>query len=516
MFKMKKILSIAVLSFFVASPVLAAPLTLWEFYDRQNLALPSISERAEIYALINPYKVYTGSMYQNIELLDLLNSERLEQEIPSIEEQDLNDFMGGATGSSELPQVSGDFESSLVSRMDKEDVEMDLVDSVDRDGNTLSGWYGFTVDSNSSKKEYIVGNCTGSSCVSLLRGVSFDNGVSTSSDRIHTHGRGTDVSITNHPNLTIITNILNGADGIPDKIYYDDSVIISAGDDQKTLTDLAYVNALIASGVATTTQTVFGGGTEATQAQMAAGYYDVDDPRLITTRYASSTPGVATTTLPITRPDGTLHQSYINLDEEFIFTATTTSATSTAVHGEFSTLDVGTLSVPYDTASSSASSVGYVNDQSSNNTVDFDKDGISYTNSSAEETILSVTIPAGTISSSTAIRIKLTLELRDDGSSSNTSIRLKYGGSTGVTISQDTGNSGTISLDAYIFPVGESAQTMFMEIDSGGGSQGFSVYAEGATSIDSTSSQTLLLTVQGPVSNADGATLYWVVEKLEE
>lgn len=356
MTKLKTIISVLMISFLLVSPSLAKSLTLWEYYDRQGLSLPSISERAEIYAKINPYELYTGTLTQNIALLDFIQLSPESTQKPYTEET-----FGGVGGSSELPKVTADFESSLVSRISASDTEMTLVDSADRNGTTLSGWYGFSIESDSSKKEYVIANCTGSSCSQMLRGVSFNDGVATSSARAFIHGRGTDVSITNHPNLTIITNILNGTDGIPDKIYYDDTVTISAGDNQKILTDLQYVNNLIANGVATTTQSIFGGGTEATQSQIASGFYDINDPRLITTRYASSTPTVATTTIPVTGTNGKLSQSFLDLTQPFTFTATTTSATSTAVHGDFTTLSVGSLSVPYDTASTSAASVGYVN-----------------------------------------------------------------------------------------------------------------------------------------------------------
>ncbi len=304
------------------------PSTLWEYYTQLEGSLPSIAERAEVFALVSPLEKYWGEKEQNIELLDFLLSASTEQEIPINYNQPREEIFGGAGGSSELPLVTANFESSLVSRIEKTDLEMELVDSVDQDGVTLSGWYGFTIDITSSKRETVIASCAGSSCSQMLRGVSYSDGISTSSDRAFIHRRGADVSITNHPNLTIITNILNGVDGIPDKIYYDDGVTINSGDDEKTLVDLDYVNALIAQGVATTTQTVFGGGTEATQDQIKNQYYDINDPRLLTTRYTS--PGNnSTTSIIVSEEDGFLNQDRIDLSEDFVFTGDTTIGSTT-------------------------------------------------------------------------------------------------------------------------------------------------------------------------------------------
>lgn len=214
MFKKIKLLSILLI--LIALPVNASVNTLWEYYNLIGEKLPSISERAEIYAEIAPGELYTGSAVQNTKLLKTLQIYQ--------PEKDFGMFFGASGGDSDLPQVIANFESSLVSRIDSDDTSMTLVDSTDDDGNTLSGWYGFTVDSASSKREYIIGNCTGATCSSLMRGISFKDGISTSTARAYDHGRGTDVSITDHPSLTIITEILNGNDGVPDTLYYDSNV----------------------------------------------------------------------------------------------------------------------------------------------------------------------------------------------------------------------------------------------------------------------------------------------------
>lgn len=346
----RKLIFTILISFLSISPVMAQPTNLYEYFSEKGEKLPSIQERAVYYDIIDSISVYRGTASQNESLLSYYlyqdwANEQMEQNI--VENPEFGDFFGGVSGSSDLPKITANFESSLISRISKTDTSMDLVDSTDEDGTTLSGWYGFTVDSNSSKREYIIGNCTGSNCTSLLRGVSYSDGVSTSSDRAFVHGRGADVSITDHPNLTIITNILNGTDGIPSKIYYDSSLSINPSDSSKTLVDLGYVNSLIANGVATTTQTVFGGGKEATQSQLSSGYYDINDPRLVTTRYATSSSDVATTSLVVTQSDGTIKNNFIDQDANYsfsgnnshsgenTFTGTTTFTQNLMVNGQF-------------------------------------------------------------------------------------------------------------------------------------------------------------------------------------
>ena len=227
---MQKLTTILLTLLFFFSPIYANvciasdPLTLWQYYDMKGETLPSLSERGKIYSEIVKFEFYRGTAEQNIVLLEYLLSGGSQQEKTAIENEDMGEFFGGVAGSSELPKISANFESSLVSRIEKTDTSMNLVDSTDQDGNTLSGWYGFIIDISSSKRETVIANCTGSACSSMLRGVSYSDGISTSSDRAFIHGRGADVSITNHPNLTIITNILNGIDGIPDLVYYDSTI----------------------------------------------------------------------------------------------------------------------------------------------------------------------------------------------------------------------------------------------------------------------------------------------------
>jgi len=308
--KITKLISIAILFFVIVLPVSASPSNLWEYYNEKGENLPSVSERAVIYEVINQLEHYSGTVRQNAFLLDFLLSVDDANSYMD-QSEDFGEFFGGAGGSAELPQSIADFESSLVSRIEKTDTSMSLVDSADGDGNTLSGWYGFTIDINLSKKEYVIANCTGASCVSMLRGVSYVDGVSTSSDRAFTHGRGADVSITNHPNLIIITNILNGIDGVPDKLYYDSGVVIGAGDDNQTVPTKKYIDDSMASGVSIMTETVFGGAKVATRAQMSSGYNDINDPRVLTTKNATSTGGFATTSVVITEESGTIDNDFL-------------------------------------------------------------------------------------------------------------------------------------------------------------------------------------------------------------
>ena len=311
---MKKIIISIALFFFIALPA-QAKLQLWEYklgFDGQK----------ELYYKNISDDIYYGTRDQNMALLDYLEYEELS--------------FGGASGFAALPKIVANFETSLASRITSTDTSMTLVSGTDDAGTALSGFYGFTIDVNTSKQEYVIGNCTGTSCTSLTRGVSPTTGTSSVASLKNAHNRGASVSITNHPNLAILTNIMNGVETIPDKLHYASDVTIVSGDTTKTLITKEYADALAVAGASDATESVKGIVELATQAEMAAGTSagGTSANLCLWSSYANAT-STATTIIPITRADGDIDGEFIETDFAYTwtgqntFSATTTLATST-------------------------------------------------------------------------------------------------------------------------------------------------------------------------------------------
>lgn len=148
--------------------------------------------------------------------------------------------------------------------------------------------------------------------------------------------------------------------------------------------------------------------------------------------------------------------------------------------------------------------------------IDISSTGISYTNNGNEVTVLSVTIPANTLSSTTAVRIQAGVYVYDSNAG-NTTISVKYGGTTISALTGDMGQqlyTASTPFIAWIYPIGANAQAgnaMWTFNNSG---QPNPIYADGTSAIDSTSAQTLLVTINGDGAGSDGGTVWWSVEAL--
>jgi hypothetical protein len=95
-----------------------------------------------------------------------------------------------------------------------------------------------------------------------------------------------------------------------------------------------YADNIANQGAATSTQTVAGIGELATQSEMASSYYDVTDPKLLDTRYASSTPNVDQITIPVTESDGYLNQGFLDLTDDYSWDGNHSISGNQTISGE--------------------------------------------------------------------------------------------------------------------------------------------------------------------------------------
>ncbi|MFA4833565.1 MAG: hypothetical protein WC619_01810 [Patescibacteria group bacterium] len=479
---MKKILLSLIISvFFISSAVYAAD-NLFEYYQERGEQLPAISERSEIYRNIAS-DAYKGSYEQNVSLLDHLVS------IKPIEGQNEGN-LGGLTGSAHLPQVIANFEDSLATKITSTATSLTLADGTTPAGNTLSGWYGLTLDAGSSNQEYIIGSCAGTACTSLTRGLSTDTGTSTVATLKFEHRRGASVKITDYPNLTIITNILNGADGIPDKLYYDSQPTITSNEDvatKKYVDDVALVSAPDA------TETVKGVVELGTQTEVASTTPSGSAARLaIPASMSTSSPDVRGLYIPVAKNNGYLDQGWLDLSEDFAFsgdntysgigifsgentfTATSTMATTTTVVVPSGNSDVTNKLYVDDGDSHDVSTVCFSGGLLvSNNAGYLFYGSASSTPELAPENITEMIVTA----SSTIDRLYVQYygnNLADVGS---VTLRKNYS-NTALTVSVPAGNSNLLSdlVHSSLAPVGTKI-TIYATTSGGGGAGPYGIKA---------------------------------------
>jgi hypothetical protein len=116
----------------------SANASLWSYYKDNGRSLPPLSERAIIASQCG-IESYTGTVKQNISLEKCLRGQTL-----------------GAA----IPEIAALFESSLQNSIAVDATSMTLVNATLKNGNQLSGLYGFIVDEGNTNEEFVI--CTAS------------------------------------------------------------------------------------------------------------------------------------------------------------------------------------------------------------------------------------------------------------------------------------------------------------------------------------------------------------------
>ena len=120
----------------------------------------------------------------------------------------------------EIPQVVALFETTLAVKITSTGTEMTLTSGTDKDGNTLSGFYGFIIDEGTASEEFVTASTTGTVAEDLTRGISVVTGNTEISGLKKAHRRGASVKITNHPVLAVLARIMNGDEFFPNTLKY--------------------------------------------------------------------------------------------------------------------------------------------------------------------------------------------------------------------------------------------------------------------------------------------------------
>lgn len=167
-----------------------------------------------------------------------------------------------------LPQATGLFETSLQTGITSSATSMTLAANAVRGGGSISGYACFTIDEGSAQAEVICGTVSSTSVTSLLRGISYADGVSEITANKFAHRRGASVKITDFPIVQIIKAQNNGDATFPNELTYAGSTTctLSAG-----LCPKSYIDGVAVAGAPNASTTVKGIVEEATQAEIDAG-----------------------------------------------------------------------------------------------------------------------------------------------------------------------------------------------------------------------------------------------------
>lgn len=156
----------------------------------------------------------------------------------------------------DIPTPIALFETSLANRISSTATSFTLTSATDKDGNTLaSSTYGFIIDEGTASEEFVLADCTSTTCSNVTRGLSVRFGTTTVSALQKEHRRGASVKITDGPQLLIISNMLTGVQFFPNLLTYKSSVPNCIFNDD--ICDKGYIDTLtVAGGSAAATDTL--------------------------------------------------------------------------------------------------------------------------------------------------------------------------------------------------------------------------------------------------------------------
>lgn len=175
-----------------------------------------------------------------------------------------------------IPKISALFESSLASALSAAGTSFTLVSGTDRDGNALSGLYGFIIDEGSADEEFCVGTISGTTVTISKRGCDADDPETEVSANKKAHRRGASVKITDYPILAYLRNVIAGESGytLPALLRQASSVGNPVNADD--LARKGYVDSVVA-GIATTVNVIVPGTAGETVAAGNLIYFDDTD-----------------------------------------------------------------------------------------------------------------------------------------------------------------------------------------------------------------------------------------------
>lgn len=124
-------------------------------------------------------------------------------------------------GTFQTPEVKALFTTSLASKITSSATSMTLVSATDKDGTSLaSSTYGFIIDEGTSVEEFVLADCTGTTCTNMTRGISVSTATTSVAALQFEHRRGASVKITTAPSVVFLMNVVKGRQNIENTLRY--------------------------------------------------------------------------------------------------------------------------------------------------------------------------------------------------------------------------------------------------------------------------------------------------------
>jgi len=336
-----------------------------------------------------------------------------------------------------IPQITKRFETSLASALSAAGTSFTLESATDEDGNALSGLYGLTIDVGNSNVEDSIVTISGNTATVVFRGIDADAPNTEVAANKQPHRRGAPVVITDFPILAILRNILNGDDTLPNKLSYASNPSWNSGSNE--LATVKFVEDTANAGAANASTTVKGIVEEATQAEIdadtAAGGTSarlaINPSTLATSKYGTRLP-TANEKAAIAGQSGTA----VSGSNKLLDAAdAATAATANKLARRLATGDITVPASP--TNSTDAASKSYV-DSNLGQKLDVVYTDVTSPSDTNENTLYTKSIPAATLGTNNAIRLKIYFDTFTMTSNGTFTFRLKYGSTTVVTLTVAT------------------------------------------------------------------------------
>lgn len=137
----------------------------------------------------------------------------------------LTGIMVAHGASSQLAQPVALFETTLASRITTTDTSMTLTSAMTKDGTNLaSSTYGFIIDEGTASEEFVMADCTGTTCTNMSRGISVVTGTSTVTALKKEHRRSASVKMTDAPILVQLYSIMAGLQNLVNQFNYNTDI----------------------------------------------------------------------------------------------------------------------------------------------------------------------------------------------------------------------------------------------------------------------------------------------------
>lgn len=297
-----------------------------------------------------------------------------------------------------------------------------------------------TIEPTGSKKENIM--CTGvtsSSWTGCTRGLAF-YGTSTSAVAANqeTHSAGSQIIMSNVHYVFEEFVDKDTSQTVTGVITYTASPIVPSPTTNTQAANKLYVDGVAQQGGATSSASTVGLVELGTQTEIASTTFNSNRPQVLSTQYSTSSPDVRGVYVPVSENDGYLDQDWLDLTEDWSFSGdvTVTGDTTLASTTLNATTTVDRLPItqtdltPYDNKQLTPKK--YVDDNSNAGLIVNDLTAKSVTGSTAETTVFTGVIPAGTLTGTSSIDLFVYNQVYTKGTGDWTT-KIKINGSIVLT-----------------------------------------------------------------------------------